>query len=92
MRFLFLTAILALPVAAEETLCDMIRIRAEGLLEARFDPNFNLEAAKVATQGNELFEAMLRDAWVTKPGPIDKRPQQVQDFADDWYAICVFGS
>lgn len=92
MRFLVLAAFLTTPVAAEETFCDLIRIRAEGLLEARFQPTFNLEAAKTRTQNNEFYEAMLIDAWTTKPGPIETQPAQVQEFADHWYGMCVFAS
>lgn len=89
MRHIILVALLATPAVAEESFCDLVRIRAENLLEARFKPTFDLEDAKAHTHDEPLFEAMLRSAWSTKPGPFDQREQQVQDFADYWYGFCV---
>ena len=96
MRVLLLT-VLAFNTSAvladevDPTFCDLVRIRAEGLLEARFKPGFDLVAAKEGAHGEPMFEAMVRHAWAVKRGPYDQQASQIQDFSDFWYGQCILG-
>ena len=77
--------------AVDTSFCDLVRLRAEGLLEARFKPGFDLADAKAHTHDEPMFEAMLRHAWAIKRPPYDQQDRQIQDFADYWYGQCILG-
>ena len=79
---------LSTPAQADESYCDQISGLAEAMMSSR-QAGVSMAKAMKVTGDNDLFKAMMVDAYETARYSVESNQQRkIEDFRDKWYLAC----
>jgi len=85
---LTLSMALSLPAQADDPYCNQISGLAEAMMSSR-QAGVSMAKAMKVTGDNDLFKAMMVDAYETARYSVESNQQRkIEDFRDKWYLAC----